>query len=303
MNKILHYFYDDINIWERNAKPHFRMCYASWLKYCPDYEIKLWHVGMPEFKKILKDSKFVYECYKRKIWALIADYIRHYALYNYGGVYLDTDIQLVKSLDPYIEKPFFCSIEGDLYDGKNILESALIGGAKGYFVFKDLLDIYNSDEIFSIDYFIDPIVLSGYLNKKFGFEKINYKEEYKNKAFKFYQITENKQLDDYDLYTNQEITKIPNTDIEIYPSEYFCPTWTAFGANAFTDKTVAIHWNQSSWWKSWNELKHIESIRYENPLRKSLFLCKENIAKTVTCAIPNRSIRRKLRKKIISKLK
>ena len=42
MPKIIHYFYDDINIWEKNSNPNFRMCYASWLKYCPDYEIKLW---------------------------------------------------------------------------------------------------------------------------------------------------------------------------------------------------------------------------------------------------------------------
>ena len=138
MPKIIHYFYDDIDIWKKNANPNFRMCYASWLKFCPDYEIKLWHTSMPEFQNILKKSKFVRECYKRKMWAFIADYIRHYALFNYGGVYLDTDVQLVKTLDEYIEKPFFCSIEGDFYKRKNLLESAVIGGQKGYSVFKDM---------------------------------------------------------------------------------------------------------------------------------------------------------------------
>lgn len=145
MPKIIHYFYDDVDIWRKSAAPQFRICYASWLKFCPDYEIKLWHTEMPEFKEILKKSRFVRECYKRKLWAFIADYIRHYALYNYGGIYLDTDVQLVKSLDEYVDKPFFCSIEADFYKGKNLLESAVMGGQKGHKVFKDMLKIYNTD--------------------------------------------------------------------------------------------------------------------------------------------------------------
>ena len=84
--KIIHYFYDDISIWEKNSSPQFRICYASWKKFCPDYEIKLWHVNMPEFKEMLKESKFLRECYKRKMYAFIADYVRYYALYNYNAL-------------------------------------------------------------------------------------------------------------------------------------------------------------------------------------------------------------------------
>ena len=150
MSKIIHYFYDDVDIWKKGKASQFRMCYASWLRYCPDYEIKLWHTGMPEFSRILNDSEFVRECYKRKLWAFIADYVRYYALYHYGGIYLDTDIQLVKGLDEFVNKPFFCSIEGDFYKHGNIPEPALIGGQKGHKIFRDILDIYNSDKIFSI---------------------------------------------------------------------------------------------------------------------------------------------------------
>lgn len=182
MPKIIHYFYDDVDIWRKSAAPQFRICYASWLKFCPDYEIKLWHTEMPEFKEILKKSRFVRECYKRKLWAFIADYIRHYALYNYGGIYLDTDVQLVKSLDEYVDKPFFCSIEADFYKGKNLLESAVMGGQKGHKVFKDMLKIYNTDKIFSIPYFIDPIVLTKYIRENYKFENISYPEELLKKA-------------------------------------------------------------------------------------------------------------------------
>lgn len=303
MPKIIHYFYDDINIWEKNSNPNFRMCYASWLKYCLDYEIKLWSPEMPEFQEILNKSTFVRECYKRKMWAFIADYIRHYALFNYGGVYLDTDVQLVKTLDEYIEKPFFCSIEGDFYNRKNLLESAVIGGQKGHSVFKDMLDIYNSNEIFSINHFIDPIVLTEYFYKKYGFESIDYNQGYKEKAEEYYKTTDKYQLEDIDLYQNQQITKIKDTDIEIYPSEYFCPTWTAFGEKAFTDKTVAIHWNQSSWWKSSKNITEIEAFRYKNPIKNLLYRSSEPIGKFFTWAIPNKNVRRQIRNKIIEKLR
>ena len=293
MPKIIHYFYDDIKIWKKGTKPHFRMCYASWLRFCPDYEIKLWHIGMPEFKEILKDSKFMRECYKRKLWAFIADYIRHYALYHYGGIYLDTDVELVKNLDEFVDKPFFCSIEGDFYKRKNIVESAVMGGQKGHKVFRDMLDIYNTDKIFAIPYFIDPIVLTDYLNKHYGFENINYPKEYISRAKDYYKNTDSYQLADFDLYKNQQITKIK--DLEIYPSMYFCPTWNAFGNKAFTQNTFAIHWNQSSWWAKKREVREVQSLRYSNPLKRFLFIHSPRLAKIFSAIIPNRKLRRRVR--------
>lgn len=299
MPKIIHYFYDDVDIWRKSAAPQFRICYASWLKFCPDYEIKLWHTEMPEFKEILKKSRFVRECYKRKLWAFIADYIRHYALYNYGGIYLDTDVQLVKSLDEYVDKPFFCSIEADFYKGKNLLESAVMGGQKGHKVFKDMLKIYNTDKIFSIPYFIAPIVLTKYIRENYKFENISYPEELLKKAETYYKDKNNCQLKDYNLYKNQQVTKLD--DIEIYPSEYFCPSWTTFGEKAFTANTVTIHWNQSSWWKSGTKVREVEAIRYKNPLKRMWHVHSPHVAKALTFAIPNAVTRRKIRKLIIEK--
>lgn len=293
MPKIIHYFYDNVQIWKKGVKPHFRMCYASWLKFCPDYEIKLWHIDMPEFKQILQESRFVRECYGYKLWALIADYIRHYALYHYGGVYLDTDVQLLKNIDEFIDKPFFCSIEGDFYQRKNIVESAVMGGQKGHKVFGDMLDIYNTEKIFDIPYFIDPIVLTDYLNKNYGFENISYANDFQLKAQHYYQTTDSKQLEDFDLYKNQQITRIK--DLEIYPSEYFCPTWAAFGNKAFTENTFAIHWNQSSWWSAMKEVRVVASLRYNNPFKRILYVYSPRIAKIVASIIPNRKLRRKTR--------
>lgn len=293
MPKIIHYFYDNVQIWKKSVKPHFRMCYASWLKNCPDYEIKLWHIDMFEFKQILKESKFVKECYKYKLWAFVADYIRHYALYHYGGVYLDTDVQLLKNIDDFIDKPFFCSIEGDFYKGKNIVESAVMGGQKGHKVFEDMLDIYNTEKIFSIPYFIDPIVLTDYLSRNYGFENISYTNDFQVKAQHYYRTTDSYQLEDFDLYRNQQITKIK--DLEIYPSEYFCPTWTAFGDKAFTENTFAIHWNQSTWHSADKEIRKIASLKYSNPFKRFYYVYSPRIAKIIVSVIPNKKLRRKTR--------
>ena len=77
MQKVIHYFYDDVDIW-RKGKAHsvFRICYTSWLRHCPNYGMKLWHPEMPEFQQMLKDSRFLRECYERKMWAFVSDYVR-----------------------------------------------------------------------------------------------------------------------------------------------------------------------------------------------------------------------------------
>lgn len=304
MKKIIHYFYDDINIWQRTTAPSFKICMASWLMHCQDYEIKLWHTGMPEFQEILEKSRFVRECLKRKMWAFIADYIRHYALFNYGGIYLDTDVQLLKNFDKFLDKPFFCSIEGDIYHGSNILESAVLGGEKGHIVFKEMLDIYDSDEIFKYNYLIEPIVLTEYLHQKIGFEKISYTtEKHSQKAKEFYTKEDYHNLTDFELYTNQTIYKNEEFKIYIYPSEYFCPNWRAFADKAFTDKTIAIHWNQSSWgdMNSFN-VRRLESFRYKNILKQGWYLIVPKIAKIISLAIRDKTTRKNFRKNLIKKL-
>lgn len=305
MQKIIHYFYDDVDIWHKGPEHKvFRMCYASWLRKCPDYEFKLWHPEMPEFRQMLNDSRFLRECYKRKIWALVADYVRYYALYHFGGIYLDTDVELLTNFDNYLDKRFFISIEGDLIDGKNIPEPAVMGGTQGHKIFKDILDIYNSDKILKTEYFIAPVVIEKYLEEKIGFKMINYPEHLQLKAQNFYQDYNNKKISDFELYRNQQIYKNEEMQIEIYPSEYFCPTWDAFGFRAFTKNTVAIHWNQSSWWKDYEQLKDLETLRYEEKYKRVWYKLAGKIANILSCFIFfDKALRRKARKYIKEKIR
>lgn len=69
---------------------------ASWKKYCPDYEIKEWN----ESNFDIRENNYCREAYEAKKWAFVTDYVRLKALYEEGGFYMDTDVEVVKSLDP-----------------------------------------------------------------------------------------------------------------------------------------------------------------------------------------------------------
>ena len=247
--KIIHYFYDDVNIWEKNQKSQVRMCINSWLKYCPDYKFMLWHDKMPEFQEIISKSEFAKRAYKLKLWAFVSDYIRLYALNKYGGIYLDTDVELVKNLDEFLENKFFLSIEGDILYGTNIPEPAVMGGIPNHPLVKEAMNLYESEEIFKIKNFIANVIMGKAIYNLYGFNKINYQsEELEETAKKYYNYKSPKTyMDNFDLYKKQKIYTDSQREITIYPSEYFCPTWDRFKTKAFTKNTAAIHWNQSSW--------------------------------------------------------
>ena len=119
-------------------------CIASWKKYLPDYEIREWN------DNDLKNCKipYVQEAYKAKKWAFITDYFRLYALYNYGGIYFDSDNEVFKSFDEFLNLEFFSGYEN--YNGYVSPFTAVVGAKRGNKIIKDLLDEY--DDI----HFVNP---------------------------------------------------------------------------------------------------------------------------------------------------
>lgn len=79
----------------------------SWKKYCPDYEIKEWN----ESNFNINCCSYVKEAYNAKKWAFIADYARFFILYNYGGIYFDTDVELLRPIDTLVENGNFMGLE------------------------------------------------------------------------------------------------------------------------------------------------------------------------------------------------
>lgn len=101
--KIIHY------CWLSNDPfpEHIERCMSTWQKYCPDYKIMKWDLSQFD----IESSQWVKEAFESKKYAFAADYIRLYAIYTYGGIYLDSDISLNDSLDVFIDNEAFSVIE------------------------------------------------------------------------------------------------------------------------------------------------------------------------------------------------
>jgi len=146
---------------------------ASWKKHLPDYEFLLWNFD--RFDK--KSSLWVKQAFEVKKYAFAADYIRLYALYNYGGIYLDTDVEVLKPFDDILNLPYFIGKE----NYERSIEAATIGAEKGCFWIGECLKYYEGRKFESAFGKYDtkplPFVLRHILTKKFELKLINGKDE------------------------------------------------------------------------------------------------------------------------------
>lgn len=97
--KVIHYVWFGKNPKTKSIKK----CIASWRKYCPDYRIIEWN----ETNYNIRKNRYMYEAYKAKKWAFASDYARYDIIYQFGGIYLDTDVELVASMDPLLHNKMF----------------------------------------------------------------------------------------------------------------------------------------------------------------------------------------------------
>lgn len=205
--KVIHY------CWFGN-KPIPKMakkCLKSWKKYCPDYEIKLWN----EDNFDLNCNQYVKEAYEAKKWAFVTDYARLYIVYHYGGIYLDTDVELIQSLDSLLNEQAF-GIEAT--PNKCIATGLGFGAEKGNSMVKEILDQYDgiSFKLKDGEYDMTPCPDRNIL----AFEKYGYK------------------------YID-ECQKINNA--LVLASEYLCPKDFKTGKLNKTEKTISIHHYDGSW--------------------------------------------------------
>lgn len=133
--KIIHYCW-----FGNNPKDEASLKYIEgWKRLLPDYQIKEWNDG--NLKEI--SNKYVTEAYQQKKWAFVSDYFRLYALYNDGGIYFDTDVEVKKSFDEFLDLDFF--IGSEQYGKRKSLATAVIGAQKQSKIVARLLKEY--DEI------------------------------------------------------------------------------------------------------------------------------------------------------------
>ena len=128
--KIIHYCW-----FGRNPLPQLAVkCIESWKKYCPDYEIKEWN----EDNFDLNYNDYVREAYEARKWAFITDVVRLYALYTEGGIYMDTDVEVLKPLDNLLQ---YEAVSG--FETETRIPTGLMACREGHPLFEELLHEYD----------------------------------------------------------------------------------------------------------------------------------------------------------------
>lgn len=131
---------------EKNDR--IKHCIESWKKYLPDYEIVEWN----EDNFDIEYNDFTKKAYENKKWAFVSDVVRLYALYKEGGIYMDTDVEVYKPLDEFLNEEGFSGFECKHYP-----VTATLGAVKGNPVIKLMLDYYNAIDFKMYDNWQDYI--------------------------------------------------------------------------------------------------------------------------------------------------
>ncbi|KGN87313.1 glycosyltransferase family 32 protein [Porphyromonas gulae] len=211
--KIIHYCW----FGPKPFPPLAQQCLESWQRYMPDYEIRLWSEDTFDVNSI----PFVRDAYRHGKYAFVSDYARLWALYRYGGVYLDTDVELIRSVDDLCQHGGWIGRElpgwgaPDKYPVNLGLGFAL---PKEHPWLKELLDIYDRMD------FPDP-------NDKSSVITI------------VHVVTD--MLEEKGLSMDNSYQQIE--DVHIYPTEYFCPKNYYTRVTTITDHTYSIHHYVASW--------------------------------------------------------
>ena len=230
--KIIHFCWLSGNPYPKKI----RQCIDSWKNVMPDYKIKLWNM---ETFDVSTAPVYVQEAIKARKWAFAADYIRMYALYTEGGIYLDSDVKILKRFDDFLHYSFFSSLEyhpsqierdgtmafidkdgkrtADVYISGIQIQAAVMGAEKGIPFLKDVLDWYQDKHFIKEDGSLAIDVLSPYIYARVA---ENYGFIYKDQ--------------DQDL----------NCNMKIFRSEIF-----AGNKHEVTPASYAIHYCAHSWKK------------------------------------------------------
>lgn len=207
-------------------------CIYSWKKYCPDYKIIEWN----EDNYDICSCDYVKEAYEKKKWAFVSDYARFDILYKYGGLYFDTDVELIRSIDDLVEKSPFMGCEQAKGKGPLVVAAGLgLAASPGLGLYKEIIDDYRTSHF-------------------------DYNEKTKMATTVVERVTNILKRHGY-----EEKNRIQMIDgITIYPWEYFGPMNYYTGIVTITENTRSIH-HYSMSWKTEEEIK---LKKYERQFRK-----------------------------------
>lgn len=203
--KVIHYFWFSGDPFPEKV----RKCLDSWKKFCPDYEIKEWNLN-----NYSTDNEFCKQALKNKDWAFASDFGRCDVLYRYGGIYLDTDVELVKNIDDLLCDDGFMCFESKA----GIDPGSGMGAICGHHILEEIRNKYYNLSYINDDGTINhPSIIRIYTDV----------------------------LESYGLILNAEYQKVDG--LAIYPPLVMSPYSYMTGRLQTYDKTYAIHHWVSAW--------------------------------------------------------
>jgi hypothetical protein len=252
--KIIHYCWFGGKPLPKEAK----RCIASWRKYLPDYEIKEWNESNFDVNVI----PYTAEAYQAKKYAFVSDYARLYVLHKQGGLYFDTDVEVIRNMDSIIAAGPFMGCE-EAYDAE--AEPADMGVNPGLGIGLDGPDTENSEA----RKFYEEL-LEGYQSRHFS-------QEDPEKLITIVEYT-TKYLCEHGLKHSDAVQTVAG--IQIYPKEYFCPIDRITDQCTKTSNTVSIHHYSASWFpqdviRRRHLYNRLVKLFGERIVRTSLAICKK----------------------------
>lgn len=217
--KILHYCW----FGGKPKPPLAEKCIRSWRKFCPDFEIREWNESNFDLEQV---PAYVRQAYEAGRWAFVTDYVRLRALTEVGGVYLDTDVEIVRPLEPFLKHEAFAGFEH-----LERVQTGVLACRKGFPLFQEFLAYYET-AVFrrpdgSMDTTTNVEILTGICRKK-------------------------------GLVFNDTFQVVDG--LAVYPREVFCPVDYDTMKLKKTRKTVTIHWFSGSW-QTQEDLRILEEER------------------------------------------
>lgn len=193
-----------------------RRCMKSWEKYCPDYEIIQWNEQNTEILQI----PYLQWCRKHKKYAFLSDYVRLFVIEAYGGIYFDTDVEIIRSFDPLLSWSAFFGFETD-----HLINTGIGFGAEAHHpLIIQMLDEYQE-------------ILQQKPFRVIGCPHLNTGALLK-----------------CSLRATGQFQTIGGA--AVFPAEYFNPFDPATGHLHLTTKTYSIHWYNASWMSTAKQLRN-----------------------------------------------
>ena len=219
--KVIHYFW-----FGNNPKPEIvTKCIASWKKYMPDWEIKEWNARNYD----IHCCKYVEQAYEAKKWAFVSDYARFDILNRFGGLYFDTDVELLKPIpDKYFNTPFTAVDSNGI-----VAPGQVIALPKQHWLANDIVSTYTND-VFDANNLTAAMTINTRVNTYLKAKGFKEKDELQN------------------VY-----------DLVVYPSVRFCGYNVNLNEYAITNETISVHHFAGSWMGS----KYFLKKRIQNVLK------------------------------------